>query len=101
MKDVVLGSYVSLTGFYTKTKDEISQVFTTGHGMGWEFYNLDETERYGIEAFAEQYFGPVTINESIAYIDAEITSGSKKGQNIPYVSDIKAAIGVNTKLSKT
>ena len=100
MKDVVLGSYVSLTGFYTKTKDEISQVFTTGHGMGWEFYNLDETERYGIEAFAEQYFGPVTINESIAYIDAEITSGSKKGQNIPYVSDIKATIGVKYEIIK-
>ena len=100
MKDVVLGSYVSLTGFYTKTKDEISQVFTSGHGMGWEFYNLDETERYGIEAFAEQYFGPVTINESIAYIDAEITSGSKKGQNIPYVSDIKATIGVKYEIIK-
>ena len=100
MKDVVFGSYVSLTGFYTKTKDEISQVFTTGHGVGWEFFNLDETERYGIEAFAEQYFGPVTINESIAYIDAEVTSGSKKGQNIPYVSDMKATIGVKYEIIK-
>ena len=100
MKDVVLGSYVSLTGFYTKTKDEISQVFTSGHGVGWEFYNLAETERYGFEAFAEQYFGPVTINESVAYIDAEVTSGSKKGQKIPYVSDIKATLGVKYEIIK-
>lgn len=100
VKDVLFGSYISLTGFYTKTDDEISQVFTSGHGVGWEFYNLDKTERYGFELFAEQYFGPLTVNESVSYIDAEITSGSKKGQNIPYVSDMKATLGLSYEVIK-
>lgn len=102
MKDVVLGSYVSLTAFYTKTNDEIFQnVSSGGHaGMTWEFENLDKTERKGAEAFSEQYFGPLTVNESVAYINTEVTEGNKKGQQIPYVPNVKATLGLSYEIIK-
>ena len=102
MKDVIFGSYVSLTGFYTKTNDEIFQNVMSGKmtGMTWTFENLDKTERKGAEAFLEQYFGPLTVNESVAYINTEITEGSRKGQQIPYVPNVKATLGLSYEIIK-
>ena len=100
MKDVIMGSYVSATVYYTNTDNEISQVFTGGHGVGWEFYNLDKTRRYGMELFSEQYFGKLVINESLAYVNARITAGPEEGGKIPYVPEVKATFGLSYEMSK-
>lgn len=83
MRDFILGSYVSLTAFYQKTEDEI---YKDGNSKYWTTYNLDETERKGIELSLEQYLGKLTLTEGYSYIDAEITAGDHKGNTIPYVS---------------
>ena len=53
IKDMVGPSFVSLTGFYTKKNDEIL-INMLGHGINWTYKNLQETERKGVELFAEQ-----------------------------------------------
>ncbi|MCP1225669.1 TonB-dependent receptor [Sebaldella sp. S0638] len=100
MKDVVMGSYVSATMYYTNTDDEISQVFSAERGGGWEFYNLDKTRRYGMELFSEQYFGKLVISESLSYINAKITAGPEKGEKIPYVPEVKATLGLSYEIIK-
>lgn len=103
LKDMIGNSFVSATLFYTDTKDEI-HINMPGHGLatstGWTYENLKKTERKGIELFAEQYLGKFRINESLSYVNAEIkdvNSGSmyEKGQKVPYVSPVKATLGVN------
>ena len=76
MKDNIFGSYVSITGFFSTIKDEIS--YQSLGSPNFVYENLDETERKGIELTAEQYLGKLTLNESFTFIDAEITKGSKK-----------------------
>lgn len=95
LKDMLGKSFVSATAFFTKTKDEIYTRFTRGHGTNWKVENIQETERKGIELFAEQYFNKFRINESLTYVDAEISKGSKKGNDIPYVSKVKMTLGAN------
>ena len=85
MKDNIFGSYVSITGFFSTIKDEIS--YQSLGSPNFVYENLDETERKGIELTAEQYLGKLTLNESFTFIDAEITKGSKKGQDIPNVPE--------------
>lgn len=103
LKDMIGNSFVSATLFYTDTKDEI-HISMPGHGLatstGWVYENLGKTERKGVELFAEQYLGKFRINESFSYVSAKIkdvNAGSmyQKGQKIPYVSPIKATLGVN------
>ncbi|RRD40421.1 TonB-dependent receptor [Leptotrichia sp. OH3620_COT-345] len=95
VKDMIFNSFISLTGFYTRTKDEISIIWGPGgHGVAWEYRNLDETQRKGFELFAEQYLGKLRINESVSYVDAKITKGKNKGQKIAYVPSTKATLGV-------
>ena len=96
IKDMVGPSFVSLTGFYTKTKNEIAIKWQGATFMrNWIYRNLEETERKGAELFAEQYLGNFRINESISYVNAKITKGDKKGQKIAYVPSTKATLGVN------
>lgn len=95
LKDMLGKSFVSATAFFTKTKDEIYTRFTRGHGTNWKVENIQETERKGIELFAEQYFNKFRMNESLTYVDAEISKGSKKGNDIPYVSKVKMTLGAN------
>lgn len=95
-KDYIFGSYVSLTGFYTETKDEIIQIGKMP--KYWEFLNLGKTERKGIELQTEQYFNKLTLTESFSYIDAKIKKGSgkdgdsNKGKYIPGVSKYSASL---------
>ena len=99
IKDMVGPSFVSLTGFYTKKNDEIL-INMLGHGINWTYKNLQETERKGVELFAEQYFGPFRVNESVSYVDAKISKGTDKNKKIPYVSKTKATLGANYEIVK-
>jgi len=94
IKDMIGPSFVSLTGFYTKKNDEIL-INMVGHGVSWTYKNLQETERKGVELFAEQYFGSFRVNESVSYVDAKISKGTDKNKKIPYVSKTKATLGAN------
>lgn len=102
VKDVIGNSYVSATAFFTRTSDEIFTDMIV-HGKTWKTKNINETERKGIELFAEQYFDKFRINESLTYVDAEISKGEDKGNRIPYVSKVKATVGavynVNSQIS--
>ena len=76
LKDMIGNSFVSLTGFYTKTKDEIFIHWGAGgHGRNWTYRNVQETERKGFEVFAEQYLGKFRINESVSYVNAKVSKG--------------------------
>ncbi len=99
IKDMLGPSFVSLTGFYTKKNDEIL-INMLGHGVNWTYKNLQETERKGVELFAEQYFGPFRVNESVSYVDAKISKGTDKNKKIPYVSKTKATLGANYEVVK-
>lgn len=99
IKDMIGPSFVSLTGFYTKKNDEIL-INMVGHGVSWTYKNLQETERKGVELFAEQYFGSFRVNESVSYVDAKISKGTDKNKKIPYVSKIKATLGANYEILK-
>lgn len=94
-KDYILNSYISLTGFYTETKDEILQIGRMP--TYWEFLNLGKTERKGIELQTEQYFDKLTLTETFSYIDAKIKKGSSEstdseGKYIPGVSKYSASL---------
>ena len=94
LKDMIGNSFVSLTGFYTKTKDEIFIHWGAGgHGRNWTYRNVQETERKGFEVFAEQYLGKFRINESVSYVNAKVTKGNEKGKKIPYIPSTKATLG--------
>ncbi|MCI7223554.1 MAG: TonB-dependent receptor [Fusobacterium gastrosuis] len=97
LKDMLGKSYVSATVFFTKTENEIYTKFTAGHSSNWNVVNIPETQRKGFELFAEQYFNKFRINESLTYVDAQITKGKDvgkyKGKEIPYVSKVKATLG--------
>lgn len=91
VRDFVLGSYISLSTFYSKTDNEI---YRDGTSKNWVSYNVDETERKGVELYLEQYFGKLTLSESYSYIDAEITKGKYEGSKVPDVSQNSFTLGV-------
>lgn len=103
VRDMLFGQFVSLSAFYTKSQDEIQIVWDNSgpsHGpnstMLWHWENLEETERYGIEAFFEQYLtDSLTLSQSLSFIKAEHTKGRKKGQDIAYVPDMKAVLSAS------
>ena len=102
MKDMIGNSFISLTGFYTKTNDEVLFISTGGSpltGTGWKYSNIEKTERKGIELFSEQYFGKLRVNESINYVNAKISKGEDKGKKIPYVASTKATLGLSYDIS--
>lgn len=104
--DFILGSAVSFTIFDTRKKDEIGM-----NGMApisWEYYNIDETRRTGVELSASQYLDKFVFSQNITYIDSEITKSKvaqEVGKTVPYVSDwnVNASIkyNFNSNLSST
>lgn len=96
MKDIIFGQFMSLSAYYTKSYDEIQIVWdSVGHAMAWHWQNLDETERYGIEAFFEEYpTDNLTLTQSINIVKAKISSGENKGKKISYVPNFKGTFGV-------
>ena len=105
LKDYVFNSYISGTAFYTETKDEITRSGNVPYD--WAFYNIGKTRRTGVELFAEQYIGNLTISEGFTYIDAKIkkSDGSSdiSGNYVPgvskYTGNINITYNFNKKLS--
>ncbi|EAJ9403571.1 TonB-dependent receptor [Campylobacter jejuni] len=87
----------NLTLFYTLSKDEISYLgnpHATGGGF-WQYYNIDQTRRLGVELSLNQNFlDDLIFRESLTYLDAKISKGVNDGMRIPYVSKIKATAGL-------
>lgn len=101
MKDMINNIYFSATAFYSQTTDEISKnaQIVSKIGPVWNYENLEQTRRYGIEIYSEQYFEKLTLNQSVAYIDAEINKGEKKGKDIPLVSKWRGTFGAEYQFS--
>lgn len=94
----------NLTLFYTLSKDEISYLgnpHATGGGF-WQYYNIDQTRRLGVELSLSQNFldDDLILRESLTYLDAKISKGVNDGMRIPYVSKIKATAGLEYTWSK-
>lgn len=88
----------NLTLFYTLSKDEISyrgNPHAKGGGF-WQYYNIDQTCRLGVELSLSQNFldDDLIFRESLTYLDAKISKGVNDGMRIPYVSKIKATAGL-------
>jgi len=96
MKDSLWGQFVSATVFYTDSKDEILYIMGPGHSTYWNYYNVDKTERFGVELRAEQklFNDKLTLSESYSYIRPKIKSGDNDGKDITHVSRNKFVFGV-------
>ncbi len=97
VKDVIWNSYVSASIFKFTAEDEIYYDSGANGGNGANT-NLDgKSEKIGVELFAEQYFGKLTINETFTYLDTEMKDGPYEGNEIPGVSKYVANLGANYK----
>ena len=100
LKDYVLGSVVQLNAFVGRTKGEI-YYDEISHGNEWAYYNLDETQRKGVELNLSQDYGKLFFFEGISYVDAEITENgddkSIEGNQVPYTSKLNANIGTGVR----
>ena len=100
LKDYVLGSVVQLNAFVGRTKGEI-YYDEISHGNEWAYYNLDETQRKGVELNLSQDYGKLFFFEEISYVDAEITENSDdksiEGNQVPYTSKLNANIGTGVR----
>lgn len=102
LKDTYKNTYFSITTFYSKTANEITKnsEIISKIGPVWNYENLSETKRYGVELYLEEYFDKITLNQSISYVDAEISKGERKGNEIPDVSKWRGTLGVTYDISE-
>ena len=114
VRDFIGNSYVSATVFASQTNDEIATLDRNADNPAtklWRFVNIGKTRRVGAELYSEQYFDKLTLNQSISYVNAEITKvGSvnkdagesylEKGDKVPMVSDWKVTLGADYKLTE-
>lgn len=100
MKDYLFGSVIQLNAFIGRTKGEI-YYDEISHGNDWVYYNLDETQRKGIELNLSQDYGKLFFFEGVSYIDAEITENGQdtsiEGNQVPYTSKLNANIGAGVR----
>ncbi|MFR4904335.1 MAG: TonB-dependent receptor domain-containing protein [Fusobacterium sp.] len=100
MKDYLFGSVIQLNAFIGRTKGEI-YYDEISHGNDWAYYNLDETQRKGIELNLSQDYGKLFFFEGVSYIDAEITENGQdtsiEGNQVPYTSKLNANIGAGVR----
>ncbi|PAF47568.1 hypothetical protein BKH46_03850 [Helicobacter sp. 12S02634-8] len=102
-RDEFAYSYVSATLYYTLTQDEIN-VNQIEHGTTWTYTNLDQTQRLGAEIIAIQDLldsNALHINESLSYVNAQITKGAHKGEKVPLAREYKITFGIAYDLLKT
>lgn len=113
VRDFIGNSYVSATIFASQTNDEIATLDRNADNPAtklWRFVNIGKTRRVGTELYSEQYFDKLTLNQSVSYVNAEITKvGSvnkdagetylEKGDKVPMVSDWKITLGADYKLT--
>lgn len=112
VRDFIGNSYVSATIFASQTNDEIATLDRNADNPAtklWRFVNIGKTRRIGAELYSEQYFDKLTLNQSVSYVNAEITkAGSvntgenylEKGDKVPMVSDWKITLGADYKLTE-
>ena len=114
VRDFIGNSYVSATVFASQTNDEIATLDRNADNPAkklWRFVNIGKTRRVGAELYSEQYFDKLTLNQSVSYVNAEITKvGSvnkdagetylEKGDKVPMVSDWKVTLGADYKLTE-
>ncbi len=114
VRDFIGNSYVSATVFASQTNDEIATLDRNADNPAtklWRFVNIGKTRRVGAELYSEQYFDKLTLNQSVSYVNTEITKvGSvnkdagetylEKGDKVPMVSDWKVTLGADYKLTE-
>ena len=83
--------------FYTQTNNEFYTIGNAHSPTGVEYGNYDKTTRIGFEVASEQFFGIVTLNESLSVVDARIRDEDQKGR-IPNVYNYKATIGASVEV---
>ncbi|MDE5603009.1 MAG: TonB-dependent receptor [Helicobacter sp.] len=94
---------LSLTAFYTKSKDEISYMGDphSASGSFWRYYNIDETRRIGVElALSQRIFDTLNLKQSLTYLDAKVSKGVNNDKRVPYVSKVKATASLEYDLNK-
>ena len=111
VRDFVGNSYVSATVFASQTNDEIATLDRNANNPAlktWKFVNIGETRRLGAELYAEQYFGKLTLSQSVSYVNAKVTKVGdvatgenylEKGDKVPMVSDWKVTLGADYQLT--
>ncbi len=106
--------------YYTHTYDEIRSVFFAVPLRNW--YNLGETQRFGVELSSSQYLGEiVSLQESVNFnysnvlkgrrnaadinssstTQGAITDSFKEGTQIPYTPSFKVSLSSNIRAIKT
>lgn len=103
VKDFIGNSFLSWSVFTTFTEDEISLIQGSVHNPAtkwWSYKNLGKTRRIGTELFAEQYFGNLTLNQGITYVNTKITKGDYKGDKVPMAPEGKLTLGANYKITE-
>ncbi|MGL5123163.1 MAG: TonB-dependent receptor [Fusobacteriaceae bacterium] len=103
LKDFIGNTFASLAIFTTFTDDEITIQQGNVHNPAtkeWIWLNLDKTRRIGTELFLEQYFGKLTLNQGITYVNAKITKGEYKGEDVPLVPEGKITLGASYKFTE-
>ena len=90
---------VDMAVYYTLSKDEITNRSSADNphaGTGNSgYYNLDKTQRIGVDVSLRQDFGFLSFYESFAFVDASIKGGDLDGKQIPLVSKFKVGGGID------
>lgn len=67
LRDFILGSTISLTGFYTNTDNQMNRIYRNGIKESVTV-NYLETERYGVEFTANQRIGKLSLEQGYTYM---------------------------------
>lgn len=105
LNDYLFGfNSVDLAVYYTLSKDEITNRSSAENphaGTGNSgFYNLDKTQRFGVDLNLRQDFGGFGIYENFVFVNAKIKGGDLDGKKIPLVPMYKASGGIDYELFK-
>ncbi len=91
LKDVIFDSFVSASIFKAYTEDEIYY-----DKVNYVNTNLEgESEKVGVELFAEQYLGRLTLSETFTYIETKMQDGPYEGKEVPGVPKYSFNLGAD------
>ena len=102
-------AFLQATLFYTHTLNEIRYNL---YGFRTEYYNLGQTQRFGIELQSKQSFYIFNFTQSLSYLYSNVlkgresalmsgtssTSGNFEGKPIPYVPLMKITLEIEAEL---
>ena len=71
LRDFILGSAISLTGFYTNTDNQMNRIYRNGIKESVTV-NYLETERYGVEFTANQRIGKLSLEQGYTYMKGKV-----------------------------